>query len=787
MKIPLSWLREYTDLHESPAEIAEKLASLGFPVESIDLRPSISGVVVGRIDALTPHPNADRLQVCSIDIGAELLLTIATAATNVAVGQVVPVATIGAVLPEMKIEPRKMRGIDSEGMLCSAHELGLEADWFEDGIMQLDERLKLGTDVVAHFGLLDPVFDVEVTSNRPDVLSIIGVARELAAAYGRRFTMPALSEKAGETPSNIHVTLESPDVSAFVAQRVSNVNGGRASSMMRIRLALAGQRPINAVVDISNYVMLEFGQPMHFYDAHGVADASLIVRDARPGETLTTLDGEKRELHPSLLVIADPQKVLGIAGIRGGAESEVTDATTELIIECAAFHGARIRRGASKLGLRTDASARFEKGIAPAMIEYAAARAAQLLKEHGAQVFAAELFGSIPAPGVVYLPRGAADRLLGFSLHDHEIVTSLERLGFGVSPHDEGWNVSAPFWRSDIANVADLIEEIARMTGYDRIEVVEAALPPSNISSAPHSNERNLAARSAQLGFNEVITFSLESGLVYQRFLQAKCAPEHAPIEIRNPLSEEQRYLRFSILPGLLTTLARRRFELRETTLSLFEISHIFPTSHVEDERVEIMWVSAQPRTSTQQPWHDAGFLTFKSRVIAVLQPFFSERLEVRQGKEPGMHPGKTGIIHLGSQEIATIGALDPRLAAIYEIDADCYVARMALAALQAKVPRRYSVPSRFPSVSRDLALALPQDVSAAQVQYIVAQAEPLVKTVRVFDEYRGAQIGEHRKSLAIRIVLQSDQATLTDAQADAAITTILAASQRELGAVLRT
>lgn len=789
MKIPLSWLRVYTDLHESPQQIAEKLASLGFPVEGIEARPHISGVVVGRIDALTPHPNADRLQVCSIDIGAEQLLTIATAATNVAVGQVVPVATIGAVLPQIKIEPRKMRGIDSQGMLCSAAELGLEAEWFEDGIMQLDRDLPLGRDVIAHFGLLDPVFDVEVTSNRPDVLSVIGVARELAAAYGTRFTMPHLDVHTEGNANDVHVHLKSHDALAFIVQRASNVQAGTAPSMMRIQLALAGQRPINSLVDISNYVMLEFGQPMHFYDAQALADSSITVRDAAEGEELKTLDGDDRTLDPSILVIAGDREILGIAGVRGGASSEVTSTTSEIVIECAAFRAARVRRGAAKLGLRTEASARYEKGIAPALIEFGAARAAYLLAQNGATVSAPKLHGAIPPPAVVDLPRGAADRLLGFAISDGEVTSSLERLGFVVAKHGAGWRVTAPIWRSDIAQTADLIEEVARMIGYDRIEASEAALPPSAISSGAYFRERALALRSAHIGFHEVVTFSLESAQAYARFERAKCAPASMPIEIRNPLSEEQRYLRFSILPGLLTTLQRRMPEIREGSVSLFEISHIFPDIDVANERSEAMWITAIPRNASTdgQPWHDHGFLQFKARMEAILRPFVTGALQAEQAQAAGFHPGKTAFFRDGERIVAIVGALDPRLAAVYDIDADCYIASLPMDLLSEQRPVHYRAPSRFPSVTRDLALALPQAVSSAQVKYIVTDAEPLVKSVHIFDEYRGPQLGSDRKSLAVRVVLQSDETTLTDAQADKAIENILHASLRELGAVLRT
>jgi phenylalanyl-tRNA synthetase beta chain len=795
VKIPLTWLRDYVELPESANEIAAMLASLGFPVESIAGRPKITGVVVGRIDALEAHPEADRLQLCVLDIGNELTLTIVTAATNVAVGQVVPVATIGAVLPEMTIAPRKMRGIASQGMLCSAAELGLEGDWFPDGIMQLDHNLILGADVVELFGLHDPIFEVEVTSNRADVLSVLGVARELAAAYDRPLQPPPHLVHTEEGAAGVRVHLESGDVQAFTAQRISHLQVGPAPSKIAIRLALAGQRPISALVDISNYVMLEIGQPLHFYDAAAVAEATLIVRDAGEGERLTTLDGVERLLDPSLLVVADPNGALALAGIRGGAASEISATTTSLILECAAFRAARIRRGADQLGLRTEASARFEKNLAPALIVHAAARAAYLLAQTGAVVHAPILVGEIPQPTTLFLPRGAADRLIGISLTDAEVTSALERLGFTLIASEEalgvggGWEVWAPYWRSDIAAVADLIEEIARIVGYERIEATEAIFPPTTISSERYLSERALANRSAELGFVEVITFSLESAQVFERFARAECAPAHPAIEIRNPLSEEQRFLRFSVLPGLLESVARRAAELREGSLMLFEISHVFPEGEVLAERGEAMWILAEPRRThaLEHPWRDDGYLAFVPRISALLAPFASTETRLEPATAKGFHPGKTARLLDQEHEIALIGALDPRLKAAYDIDADCYIARAATGSLTLQRPRIYHAPSRYPGISRDLALLLPQEISAAALQRLVTTADPLVSGVRVFDDYRDARIGVGRKSLALRVLLQSEERTLTDAQADAAVARILAQAQRELGAVLRT
>ncbi|MBD5607007.1 MAG: phenylalanine--tRNA ligase subunit beta, partial [Candidatus Eremiobacteraeota bacterium] len=388
--LPIAWLRDYLDLTLSSDEIAEKFAQLGFPVDEIVRRPPLSGVTIGRLARIEKHPNADRLQVCTVDIAGSRTLTIATAATNVAEGNVVPVATIGAELVGLTIAPRKMRGIDSEGMLCSAAEVGLESAWFEDGILQLDDTLTVGADFVETFRLNDDVLDVEITANRVDAMSVVGLARELAASLGVALREPRteiVHYHAVDTP-DARIAIESGDCTRFVGQRFSNVVARTSPFWMRVRLALAGQRPIDNLVDISNFVMLETAQPLHFYDFDRLAGGELIARDARPGETIRTLDGANRQLDPRFLVIADDREPQSVAGLMGGAGSEVTAATRELLVEAATFSGPRVRRMSVALGLRTEASTRHEKGLPPGLAAWGAARAAHLLQLEGAIVHA---------------------------------------------------------------------------------------------------------------------------------------------------------------------------------------------------------------------------------------------------------------------------------------------------------------------------------------------------------------------------------------------------------------
>lgn len=550
MRVPISWLREYAAIPGDTEAIAGRLAMLGFPVADIEKRPAITGVVTGRIVELEKHPNADRLRVARVDVGAAEPLTIATAATNVAAGQFIAVATVGAQLPASRIERRTMRGVVSHGMMISADELALPAEWFEDGILQLDRGTPLGADAVELFGLRCDVLDVEITANRPDATSIAGLARELAASYGVALQLPPLRESydapepPGETP---RVVLQSADCHRFVAQRFDRVQVGPAPAWMRIRLALAGQRPINNIVDVSNYVMLETGQPLHFYDAARIADGTLTVRSARDGEKIVTLDGVTRPLSPLSLVIADDSAPLGLAGLMGSASSEVTTSTSAIVVEAANFSGPRVRRMSNALGLRTEASTRHEKSLAPALTDFGAARAAQLLTELGATAYPPHAFGAeIVTPAPIRLPLRDVQRLLGLTIPPERIARHLEALGCAVEPAGPSTlAVTAPPWRRDLTIAPDLIEEAARIEGYDRIEAVEPSVPPHAISSAAFFRERHLAHALAALGYREIVTHSLRGS-----------AYGDAPVAVRNPLSEEQRFLRGSLVPGMLEYLA---------------------------------------------------------------------------------------------------------------------------------------------------------------------------------------------------------------------------------------
>ncbi|GAC1397673.1 MAG: phenylalanine--tRNA ligase subunit beta [Vulcanimicrobiaceae bacterium] len=801
MKVPIAWLRDYLDFDLSSDEIAERFATLGFPVEDIVRRPRLSGVKIGRLARVEKHPDADRLQVCTVDIGASQTLTIATAATNVATGQVVPVAVIGAELVGLTIAPRKMRGIASEGMLCSAGELGLDDAWFEDGIVQLESSLPLGADFVATFGLRDDVLDVEITANRVDAMSIVGLARELSASLQIPLKAPALAvrdathDDASPVPipsgTSPLVTIASPDCKRFVGQRFSSVVVSPAPFWMRVRLALAGQRPINNLVDVSNFVMLETAQPLHMYDVAHLAGGRLVARDARDGEAIRTLDEADRALDARFLVIADDAEPQGIAGLKGGATSEVTPATSEILVEAATFSGPRVRRMSVALGLRTEASTRHEKGLPLGLADWASQRAAHLLASFGATAHAAFAVGASPAaPEPIVVPLARARALLGMPVTADEATSALTHLGFAIatSRDDREANdgvtlhVTPPFWRGDVRIAEDVVEEIARIVGYDRLEAVMPPIYDQAVPSRAYHAERRVAHGLAALGYREAITLSVQPATVAQTYARANVSLPGDVLEITNPLSEDQRYLRFSLVPALISLAAKYR---GDGTYRAFEIGHVFASGEDVAETAGVAWLLALP-PAEEAAWRDDGFVRFKGESTAFVRGLCGSVPETARATLAGWHPGKTGSLRIDGRDVAIVGAVDPRLLAAMGVDARVYAGWMRFADLPSRRVPAYRAPSRFPAVARDLALVVAPDVPAIDIERAIRDHDGAVAGVHVFDEYRGPQVADGRKSIAVRVTFQRPDATLTDADADAQVAAILERLRDRCGATIR-
>jgi phenylalanyl-tRNA synthetase beta chain len=782
MRVPISWLRDYVALPDDADAVASALARLGFPVDAIETRPTITGVVIGRIERIEKHPNADRLQVCTIDVGSERRLTIATAATNVAQGQTVPVATIGAVLPHLTIAPRTMRGIASEGMLCSGGELALEPEWFEDGIMQLDADMPLGANAIEVLGLAEAVLDVDVTPNRVDAFSMIGLARELAAAFGVPLRLPETMVSYVGPTDDVRVTIESVDCRRYVAQRVGGLEVRPAPAWMRVRLALAGQRPINNLVDISNFVMLETSQPLHFFDHAKIAGKHIIVRDARPGEHLVTLDGTERTLDASALVIADEEQATGLAGLMGGLISEVGDETREVVIESANWTGPRIRRMSVALGLRTEASTRNEKHLAPALTDLGAARAAALLAAEGGRVREPIPYGAaLAAAAPIALPKSDIPRLLGFTLTDAEVTDALEALGFTVALDADTFAVTAPAWRTDVAIAADVVEEIARIAGYDRLAATMPVVAEQPLASDVFERDAAIATVLCGLGYHECMTLALQPAAIAERDRTLGLAVPPVA-RITNPLSEDQRYLRYTLLHAHLALAARDRALRPYRT---FEIGHIFEDADDAPRERNVVTLVATTAPANEPAWRSTPFLALKSDVRAALRALTGRDATVVRAAPSHLHPGKSAELVIDGVVVGVVGVVDPRLARAYELDGDVVAATLEIERFPVRRERAVTPPSRFPAIERDLAVVVDTAVAAADITAI-AIAQPDVRDAHVFDEYRGAQIDVAKKSLALRVTLQREDATMTDAQADAAIAAIVAALRERFGAVLR-
>ncbi|GAC1301832.1 MAG: phenylalanine--tRNA ligase subunit beta [Vulcanimicrobiaceae bacterium] len=635
----------------------------------------------------------------------------------------------------------------------------------------------------------DDVLDVEITANRVDAMSVVGLARELAASLGTTIREPSLEVRTYHSIAapDARVTIDSADCKRFVAQRFSNVVVRQAPFWMRARLALAGQRPIDNLVDISNFVMLETAQPLHFYDIDRVAGRHLIARDARAGEPIRTLDEADRTLDERFLVIADEREPQGIAGLKGGAESEIRPTTTELLLEAATFSGPRIRRMSVALGLRTEASSRHEKGLPLGLASWGAARAAHLLEAEGALVhapFAAGAPAAAAPPINVALTRFAA--LLGVAVREDEARSALAALGFGVETQrgaEVSLDVVPPPWRGDVRIAEDVIEEVARIVGYERIV---AAMPPileQHVSSDAYRTESRVAHALAARGYGEAVTFSLQPASVAERYVSAGVGLPGPVVEISNPLSEEQRYLRFSLVPALLELTGRRSADAAQR---IFEIGHVFQGAPDAFESAEVLWLYAAPKIA-EPAWSDAGFLAFKGESLALLRTLTGRMAETVSTTRAGWHPGKCAKLLVDGEDVATIGAVDPRLVRAYALDVRVYAAQMRLADLPPYRVARYRAPSRYPAVARDLALVVDPAIPAIDIEHAIrAGADGVIAAVRVFDEYRGPQVGAGKKSIAVRVTLQRDDATLTDAEADAYVAAMLDRLRERCGAQIR-
>ncbi len=796
MKVSRTWLEQYADTQGvSAANYTERMILCGTAVEGVeDIGEAVQGVVVGRILSVEPHNNSDHMVVCQVDVG-HTKLQIVTGAPNVRAGDLVPVATVGALLPGGKrIHEGTLRGVRSQGMLCSGPELGVPTDLYpsagEAGILIFGEEHPLGTDVRPILGIADQIIDFEILANRPDCQCVWGVARETAVAMGTSFRKPenTLDTVPGAVDDFVRIRVEDETLCPrYVGRVVKNVRIATSPMWMRAALHAAGLRAINNIVDITNYVMLETGHPMHAFDLSKVRDASIIVRRASPGETLRTLDGKERTLTPEMLVIADQHTATGLAGIMGGEESEITEDTRTLLFECAAFDRTNVRLSARALGLRTESSGRFEKGVYPATAREAIDRACQLVRMLDAGDVVEGVYDHDPNPQpqrqVTASVRRIAHRA-GVDIPAEEMARVLRSLHFEVTLAGDTLTVQVPVFRQDIEGEADLCEEVLRIYGYDHLK-------PTQLrgTSAPGGRSARVAMRDKAkrllsfMGYCEAVSFSFVSPKQIERMGLPGGDSRRQQLRILNPLGEDTSVMRSSLAPSMLQMLALNQSR-SNVRVKLFEIS---PTFDVSGRRAGEL---------PQERWtvclgaygEDMDFYRLRATVTELLAQF-GIAVSIAAGGEPYHHPGRSATLSIGEAVLGTLGEVHPDVLEDFDLPRRTLMAELDFEAILAHEKPMGTVRPlpRFPAVTRDLALVMDESVQVGQLQTDILEAGGvLLEQATVFDVYRGAQVLGGRKSVAFSLVFRDAERTLSDADVTPVFERILALCAQRYGAEMR-
>ncbi|HEV2539794.1 MAG TPA: phenylalanine--tRNA ligase subunit beta [Frateuria sp.] len=808
MKFSENWLRELVEIQADRAQLAHALTMAGLEVEELTvLGEGLAGVVVGEIVAAEKHPEADRLKVCKVAIGRGEPLQIVCGAPNARVGLKAPLAMVGAVLPgDVQIKAAKLRGVESAGMLCSAKELGIDAD--ASGLMELPADAPAGQPLAQFLGLPDASIELKLTPNRPDCLGLIGLAHDVAALFGSRVLVPAQEPAPVTSDARRGIRLEAgKDAPRYLGRVIEGIDASARSPLwLAERLRRAGLRPISAVVDVTNYVMLELGQPLHAFD-NDKLEGDIVVRHAREGEALKLLDGSEARLDAAFLLIADQRKALAVAGVMGGFDSRVTESTHNIFLESAHFAPAAIMGRARKLGLHTDASHRFERGVDPELPRRALERATELLLSiaggKAGPVLVAEHPADLPKPATVALRRARLARVLGLGVPDEEVTRIFTALGMAVQHSAEGWQVTAPTSRFDIEREEDLIEEVARVYGYDRIPT---HTPAGALSLAPEPEARTgeLALREqlAARDYYEAVNLSFVSAE-----LLARWGWTDRLVPLANPLSADLAVMRPSLLPGLVEALRHNRARQQER-VRLFEVARVFESGSasealamqgraarqagdppVETPSLAIVACGNAHAEQWAEPSRPLDFFDLKGELDALLawggEP---ERWSLHaDGLPVWLHPGRGARVARDGETVGHLGALHPQLARALDLGPDVHVLEVALAPLlDRRLPRARPVP-RFPSVRRDIAVDLPEEVRWSQIEQTVrGTLGSVLKELRLFDRYSGKGVDAGRKSLAMGLILQDASRTLTDDDADRCVRDAVAALEATCKAKLR-
>ena len=797
MVVPFSWLKDYVDIDVSAEELQAKLFSCGFEVENLTyLGKDVTGVVTGRITKTEKHPDADRLTVCTVDCGSHGVKQICTAATNVFAGAIVPCALDGAtVLHEggiQKIRTGKLRGVASEGMFCSGEELGINNDWYDGaetyGILILDEDTPVGEDIRPVVGLDDWLFDIAVTANRPDCQSVFGIAREVAAILKKPLRAPATDYTAEKTDVRIPVTVEEPALCPrYVGHYVADVKIGVSPRWMRRRLALCGLRSVSDVVDITNFVLLELGQPMHAFDRNFLAGGKIVVRRAREGEKIVTLDEKEFTLTPENLLICDGEKGVALAGIMGGLNSEIKPDTSAVFFEAAKFARDSVRKTSRTLGQRSDSSARFEKGVDAYTCEFAMNRALHLVQELGCgkpTAYRADVNAESLTPRTVETAYRRIDELLGIEVPHDEMRAILERLGFGVTEKEGGMSVTVPLWRDDVEGYPDLAEEIIRSYGYEHIRptflaaatVTRGGLNPAQKAEAKCKNVF------AGEGFMEACNYSFYSPKDFDLLRLPADAPERRAVKILNPIGEDLSVMRTILAPSMIANVVRNVRRGNDAG-RLFELANVYLP-----EELPLRELPAERKHLVLALWGEGDFFDVKGAVEAFAEAF-GLRLAFERAEKPFLHPGVTAAVKMGEKEVGWLGELHPAIAAELALEKKVYLAELDYAAMERKFAAdiTYKPIPKFPAVVRDLAVVVDEDVTCAQLTDCILRACKAAKKAELFDVFRGPRLGVGKKSMAMHItfVPEGDK-PIAPENADAFFKKILSSLEKNFGASLR-
>ena len=799
MKVPLKWLREYVDITLPPADLAERLTMAGSEVKGIQvIGSSWENVLVGQIVAVNPHPNADRLSLPTVDLGTEQQAVVC-GAPNLKVGDKVAFARVGAQLIDghsgqmVRLKSAKIRGVVSSGMVCSEKELGISDNHTE--ILVLPAEAPLGKPLTDYLG--DVIFDLDITPNRPDCLSVIGIAREVATLTGQSLHLQEIEYEEEPSPVDWPISAEivAPDLCPrYCASLITGVKVAESPGWMQRRLLACGMRPINNIVDITNYVMLEYGQPLHAFDYHQIRGKKIIVRRAANNEIIVTLDGVERRLSEDMLAIADEEGTVAIAGIMGGAESEVTQGTTSILLEAASFNPASIHSTGRALSLPSEACVRFERGISPGLTLPAIKRATQLIMQLGGGRVAKGLVDAYPGKQErepILLSTSQVAQLLGVEFSLDQVVRALVSLGFEckAASDSEVW-VTSPYWRSDIQQAVDLIEEVARIVGYDNIPTTMLSQPLPRQNPEPIlSLNRKVRDSLIGYGFQEVISYSLTSLDMLNKLLPKPHPLEPMPLRVVNPMTLEQEYLRPNLRANLLAALsANRKHE--DGGIRLFELGKVYLPRH-NDLPVEpevLCGILSGP--GFEKSWRGGNELLDFYAAKGVVENLLDQlgvSASFEECRDESLHSSKQVSIAIADGKLGVFGELHPEVAEAFEISGAVYLFEINLTALLPYTidHKMFQPIPRFPAIFRDVALVVDVGITHRKVLDVI-QSFPLVKQVTLFDVYAGKQVPAGKKSLAYRIAFQSPTHTLTDEEVDRVQQQILGKLSQELGAILR-